>query len=164
MKKLALLSALLPSLAIADVDTSFGLGLGTQYGGLAGFKFSVTLDNNSLYAGAGLATHPDRGAGVTLGWERALHDKHSVGVALRTRETWDARYRFHPETGTRLLDYDDDGAFESRLSGTYTYYFSGTGQAGFLTGLSAGKTYRHTDWSDGFRSGMEYGFHFGYQF
>ncbi|WP_237065511.1 hypothetical protein [Microbulbifer guangxiensis] len=164
MKKLALISALLPCLAMADVDTSFGLGLGTQYGGLAGFKFSVNLDNNSLYAGAGLASHPDSRAGLTLGWERAMFEKHSFGLAFRIRETWDAQYRLQPETGTRVFDYDDDGSFESRLSGTYTYYFTGAGQAGFLTGLSAGKTYRHTDWNGGFRSGMEYGFHLGYQF
>lgn len=177
MKQLALLGALLPSLAMADIDTSFGLGLGTQYGGFAGIKYSAGINTHKFYVGAGFANLPrahDDEYGLTLGWEKALFDRHSLGLAIRTKKD-DIPGGFYPDPTSdqpTLVPYKD--TYRSFIAATYTFYFNSYDEAGFLTGLSVGKTYRHNSVTDhpeyflepreGFDSGVEYGLYFGYQF
>ena len=169
MNKLALAIGLvfLPALAQADVDSQFGLGLGTQYGGVAGFKYSLGNTSNKFYVGAGRADffHGDKEEyGLTLGWEKALTEKHSLGVALRTRTLQGGgNYLIDSNNGQPVYAEVKDG-YESFAAGTYTYYFNNSQETGFLTGLSAGKSYRRNNVRSDFRSGMEYGVFFGYQF
>lgn len=167
MKKLAILCAALPSLAAADVDSQLGLGLGTQYGGFAGFKYSVNLDANKVYVGAGLAGPTgdrDHEYGITVGWERALTERHALGLFVRTkkRESGDGVFLDYSTTPPTISPMNK--RYESFIGGSYTYYFTGSGEPGFLTGLSAGKTYKNTNIKSEFESGIEYGLHFGYQF
>lgn len=167
MKKLAILCSVVPTLAMADIDSQFGLGLGTQYGGFAGIKYSANLDSNKFYVGAGFSKppHDNDEYGVTLGWERALTDKQAVGFAARTRKlsTGGGNYIIgsYPDDFTTVVGKD---GYESFIAATYTYYFTKPTESGFLTGLSAGKTYRKNNVVSEFRSGMEYGVYFGYQF
>lgn len=166
MKKLVVFCAILPSFAMADTDTQLGLGMGTQYGGFAGVKYSANMDTNKFYVGAGLSDvpHGTYRYGLTLGWETALTDKHALGIAVRTKEL-DGGGNYiigsYPDNFTTVPVKD---GYESFIGATYTYYFNKSIESGFLTGLSAGKTYRHNNVQNELRSGMDYGVYFGYQF
>ncbi|WP_323844701.1 hypothetical protein [Microbulbifer magnicolonia] len=167
MRTVVVLCAILPSLAMADVDSQFGLGLGTQYGGFAGFKYSMSLNTNKIYVGAGLAGPTgdrDDVYGVTLGWEKAITDKHALGLFVRTkkRENGDGVYLDYSTSPPDIVSMNK--RYESFIGGSYTYYFGKSSEAGFLTGLSAGKTYENTNVKKEFESGIQYGLHFGYQF
>lgn len=166
MKKLAVLCAIIPSMAMADTDTQFGLGLGTQYGGFAGIKYSLSMDTNKVYVGAGLAgyTSGDDQYGITLGWEKALTDNHTLGLAVRTKKQESGSGYFVDGSTTPPSLVPMKKRYESFIAATYTYYFGKSTEAGFLTGLSAGKTYKNTNVEQEFKSGMEYGVYFGYQF
>lgn len=167
MKKLAVLCAIIPSMAMADTNTQLGLGLGTQYGGFAGIKYSANLDKNTFYVGAGFSKppHDNDQYGVTLGWERTLTDKQALGFAARTRKWSTEGANFiigsYPDNFTTVAGKD---GYESFIAATYTYYFTRSSEPGFLTGLSAGKTYQNNNVISKFQSGMEYGVYFGYQF
>ncbi|MFC6979124.1 hypothetical protein ACFQH7_10090 [Microbulbifer taiwanensis] len=155
-------------MSMADVDSQFGLGLGTQYGGLAGIKYSATMDNDKIYLGAGLASpSSDRNIayGISIGWEKALTDKHALGLAVRTKKREGGGYRSYWDSdATPPTHIHAKKRYESFVAATYTYYFNNAYEAGFLTGLSAGKTYMNTNVKKEFESGMEYGLYFGYQF
>lgn len=163
MKILAAICTLIPALAFAATDTQFGLGLGTQYGGLAGFKFSIDLDSSKLYAGAGLGGQGTSSTGeeygFSLGWEKALTNQHALGIVVRTKRPQDNELALSPAPyGTYKIRY------ESFIGANYTYYFRDADTSGFLTGLTVGKSYLSTNREQVFESGMDYGFHFGYQF
>jgi|GEM_PF-660617 len=168
MKQLAVIFALFPVCALADMDSQYGLGLGTQYGGVAGLKYSLSGESNKFYVGAGRADffHTDEPEeyGLTLGWERALNEKHALGLALRT-QTSDGEGYYYPAGyfGLEERTRREDG-YEAGLFGTYTYYFSGTHQSGFVAGANIGKLYRKDNVASYFRSGTFTGVHFGYQF
>ncbi|SDJ54480.1 hypothetical protein [Microbulbifer yueqingensis] len=163
MKIIAAVCALLPSLAMAATDSQFGLGLGTQYGGLAGFKYSVDLGSSKLYAGAGLAgqgtSSMGREYGFSLGWEAALTDRHALGLVVRTKRPQDNEVALSPAPYGRYKV-----RYESFIGPSYTYYFRGSDQEGFLTGFTAGKSYLSSNRDQEFKSGLDYGFHLGYQF
>ncbi|MBB5210022.1 hypothetical protein [Microbulbifer hydrolyticus] len=164
MKALYLLIALFPGLAMANSDSKFAIGLGTPYGGFAGLKYSVKVNDDIFYAGAGLAHIDDSDVGVTLGWERALNEKHGFGFALRGRTVeggnvyYPAGY-FGLDEATRRKD-----GYEAALFGNYTYYFSGASQSGFLAGANVGKQYRKDNVRSYVRNGTFIGVHLGYQF
>ncbi|WP_250461073.1 hypothetical protein [Microbulbifer litoralis] len=162
MKKIAAILAILPSLALSDTGPQFGVGLGTQYGGLAGFKFSLNMDSSKVYAGAGLAeTGGSLGNeyGFSVGWEKELNDNHALGLVARTKRPEDNEVTWSPAPGGVYKI-----RYESFIGVNYTYYFNGTDEHGFLTGLTAGKSYINSNYEQEFQSGMDYGVHFGYQF
>lgn len=171
MKRLAigltLLSGLLSSLVHADVETHFGVGVGTQYGGGPGLKYSLGNTTNKFYVGAGRTDFFRGGVeeyGVTLGWEKSLTKKHSLGMAVRTRTLLGGgSYQIDSDSGQPVYSPVKDG-YEAFAAGTYTYYFKDAQESGFLTGLSLGKSYRRNNVQSEFKSGMEYGLFFGYQF
>lgn len=168
MKLLAVLFALFPVCALAQMNSQFGMGLGTQYGGVAGLKYSLSGESDKFYVGAGRADffHSDdpEEYGLTLGWERALNEKHALGLALRTK-TWDAEGLYYPAGyyGLDTLTRKKDG-YEYGMLGTYSYYFSGTHQSGFVAGANIGKLYRKDNVASYFRNGAFIGAHLGYQF
>ncbi|MCA0892258.1 hypothetical protein [Microbulbifer agarilyticus] len=171
MKQLFLIILLLPITALADTssqfDTQFGLGLGTQYGGVAGLKYSIRGNSNSFYIGAGRADFfksDDERYGLTLGWEKSLSEHHAIGVAVRTRtDPLDGAYIATTIDGQPAY-MEAKGRYESFLAGTYTYHFKPSSEPGFLTGVSIGKTYSASNYRNEFLSGLDYGMHFGYQF
>lgn len=162
MKKWIATLAILPSLALGNTDSQFGIGLGTQYGGLAGFKFSLDLDSSKFYAGAGLAgTGGSKGEeyGFSLGWEKSLNNKHALGLIARTKRPKDNDFSWPvAPNGVYKIRY------ESFIGVNYTYYLKDADESGFLTGFTAGKSYLNSNYEQEFESGMDYGFHFGYQF
>ncbi|QKX18664.1 hypothetical protein [Microbulbifer sp. YPW1] len=164
MKALYLFFALFPCIAMANSESKIAIGMGTPYGGFAGLKYSVKANDDIFYAGAGLAHIEDSDIGLTLGWERALNEKHGLGIALRTR-TVDGGNAYYP-AGYFGLDEPTirkDG-YEVALYGNYTYYFSGASQSGFLAGANIGKQYRKDNVRSYFRNGTFIGIHLGYQF
>lgn len=166
MKALLVLIALLPACALAQVDSQFGLGIGTQYGGALGLKYSLNLDSSKLYIGAGRADFFDENEkyGVTLGWENLLNDHHALGIAVRTRTMpGGGNYVLIDDLGQSQSVGVKDG-YEAFVNGTYTYYFDSPKDAGFLTGVSIGKEYRRDNVVSEFKSGIGYGVFFGYQF
>lgn len=166
MKVLLIFFALLPACALAQVDSQFGLGIGTQYGGALGLKYSLNLDSDKLYIGAGRADLFDEEEryGVTLGWENLLNDHHALGIAVRTRTKPDrhGNYVINDNGQPEVIGVKD--GYETFVAGTYTYYFDSPKDADFLTGVSVGKEYRHDNVVSEFRSGVNYGVFFGYQF
>lgn len=164
MKRMAIFCSILPTLAVANVEHQVGIGLGTQYGGLAGIKYSIKADTDKVFMGIGFADRTDEEYGITLGWEKALTEKHALGLAIRTKSRQGGgNYLTDPYTTPPTYTPVKDG-YESFIAGTYTYYFRSSSDAGFLTGLSVGRSYIHNNVRDEFLSGMEYGLHFGYQF
>lgn len=172
MKKLFLTALIFPTTALADFgsqfDSKFGLGLGTQYGGVAGINYSIKSNSNNFYIGAGRADffesdRPDE-YGLTLGWERALTEKHAFGLALRTT-TDDGRGAYYQAgyNGLEEATEKKDG-FEYGLYGSYSYYFSGIHQSGFVAGANLGKLYQKDNVRSEFKNGAAVGVHLGYQF
>ncbi|WP_299592076.1 hypothetical protein [uncultured Microbulbifer sp.] len=172
MKKLFIAALLAPSTALADFgtqfDSKFGLGLGTQYGGVAGLQYSLSGESDKFYIGAGRADffesdYPDE-YGLTLGWEHALTEKQTFGLALRT-STEDGRGAYYQAgyAGLEEATEKKDG-FEYGLFGSYSYYFSGIHQSGFVAGANLGKLYRKDNVRSEFRNGTAVGVHLGYQF
>ncbi|WKD49405.1 hypothetical protein [Microbulbifer spongiae] len=166
MKNLFLIFFFFPAIALAEVDSQLGFGLGTQYGGFVGFKYSIRSDSNTFYAGLGLADPTDEEYGFTLGWEKNLAEKHAFGFLVRTKESKSFTgvvYLSDPSvTPSRKIILKD--GYESFFAGTYTYYFNRFDEPGFSIGVSAGKSYFNRNLKDGFGDDIEYGAHFGYQF
>lgn len=168
MKTLAVIFLLIPTLALADMDSQFSLGLGTQYGGAAGLKYSLSGESDKFYIGAGRADFFDRNYGerygITLGWERLLSDNHAIGIAVRTRtDPRDGAYITQTVDGqTERREFKS--RYDSFIAGTYTYYLNSATEAGFLTGVSVGATYYKSNVRSSFRSDPDFGVFFGYQF
>lgn len=165
MKNLLLICFFFPAIASAEVNSQLGFGLGTQYGGLIGFKYSIRSDSNTFYTGFGLADSTYEEYGFTLGWEKNLAEKHAFGFLVRTKESKSltgASITDSSVTPSRKIILKD--GYESFLAGTYTYYFSRFDEPGFSIGVSAGKSYFNRNLKDGFSDDIEYGAHFGYQF
>ncbi|WP_288130279.1 hypothetical protein [Microbulbifer sp.] len=165
MRILTILLALFPAWASAAFDSQFGLGTGTQYGGAVGMKYSLNGENNKFYIGAGRSDffEGDEDYGLSLGWENALTNKHSLGLGIRTKTRPVGGY-YLTGTAEQPRRKELKKRYESFVAGTYTYYFTSNNEPGFLTGLSVGKTYQETNITSGFKSGIEYGAFLGYQF
>ena len=171
MKKIFIAALLAPTTALADFgeqfDSKFGVGLGTQFGGVAGFNYSLRNNANNFYIGAGRADFfegDNERYGLTLGWEKLLSDRHSIGVAVRTRTNpLDGAY-IATTPGDPTTYMEAKGRYESFFAGTYTYHFKPSSEPGFLTGVSVGKTYENSNYRSGFNSGLDFGMYFGYQF
>ncbi|HEY8568994.1 hypothetical protein [Microbulbifer sp.] len=168
MKLLVAIFALFPVCAFATTDSQFGVGLGTRYGGILGLNYSLSGELDKFYIGAGRADlfrkDEPESYGLTLGWERAMNENHALGFAFRTR-TINGEGLYYPAGYFGLEESTEkkDG-YETSLFGTYTYYFSGTNQSGFLTGANIGKSYYKDNVRSDYKDGVAIGLHFGYQF
>ncbi|WP_444921655.1 hypothetical protein ACJJID_04410 [Microbulbifer sp. CnH-101-G] len=171
MKSLIFVGILFPSFAFANMDNHFSLGVGTQYGGLLGIKYSTINGPNTFYIGGGLADNFDEEYGISLGWERSLSPKHSLGLLVRTKELSWEHYIY--ENSNLLTTSPNDqtsakfkykGRYESYIAGSYTYFFNRYDEASLLGGVSFGKSYLKTNKDGSFRDGTELKLHFGYQF
>lgn len=167
MRKVIVLFAVFSSMSVSTNAESFiEGGVGSQFGGFLGAKYSVTTGSNRYFLGAGVSDFEGasgREYGVSIGWENALSRKHSLGVFVLT-EDYDV---YTPATFSQEAGLQP-GTLESvtsnYIAGSYTFYFSGNDRAGVLAGASLGKKYIHSDFDNGFESGMTVGFQLGYQF
>ncbi|MFI2810687.1 hypothetical protein [Microbulbifer sp. JSM ZJ756] len=169
MKKILFLLCLMPGLTVAKVDTHFGLGLGTQYGGLAGFKFTLGNAGDRFSAGAGIANSDwdtEDAYGIALAWERLMTDQHALGAFVRTSHrdlNHVAITRYDAIQDTLVIERA--GTFyETFVGGSYTYYFDSAKNSGLSAGINIGKEYTHSDSYQEFENGITWGLQIGYQF
>ncbi|WP_444909138.1 hypothetical protein [Microbulbifer sp. TRSA005] len=173
MKSVIFAGILFPSFAFAsaNLNNHLSLGVGTQYGGLLGIKYSTTYGTDTFYIGGGLADNLDEEYGITLGWERSLNPKHSLGLLVRTKELDWEHYIYENSNllsaspnNKSLSEFKYKGRYESYIAGSYTYFFNRYDEASLLGGISLGKSYLKTNKDGSFRDGTELKLHFGYQF
>ncbi|MCL1080307.1 hypothetical protein D5R81_08300 [Parashewanella spongiae] len=112
MKKTILMSLLLVSSFPSLAETKNTIGIGYQYGGVFGYKFSSINNNNIYFISAGLV-------GGAAGYQLLLdgEKKHSIGIAL----------------GSEVLTSEKGFGLA-----TYNYYSQGVNKSGFVFGLGIG--------------------------
>ena len=166
MKNLALLFILFSPVTFALDNSQIGLGLGTQFGGGIGVNYSLSSDSGKYYLGAGRsdAFLGNESYGVTIGWEKAINQKHAWGIALRTRTGNGGSYYQFDSQNNEVREIEVSRGYRTFLAGTYTYYFRESTSPGFLTGISVGREYRKNNLISDLRPGFLYEISFGYQF
>lgn len=170
MKKLFLTGVfLLPAFASAQVTNQFGLGLGSQYGGLAGLKYTLGTESNRFSVGAGVRdSHRDRDDlyGIAFGWEKLLGQHHTLGAFVRTKRDQDVNLIVDMEQGPNGPVYTTvpDDLYQHFIGASYTYYFRPASESGFLGGINLGKTYQYSDSRRNWQDGVDVSIQLGYQF
>ena len=166
MKKLLLLLILFSPATFALNNSQIGLGLGTQFGGGLGVNYALNSDLGKYYLGAGRtdAFLGNESYGVTIGWEKAITQKHAWGIALRTRTGNGGSYYQFDYQANEVTRFDVSDGYRAFLAGTYTYYFQESTSPGFLTGLSIGREYRKNNLISELKPGFVSEISFGYQF
>ncbi|WP_299599447.1 hypothetical protein [uncultured Microbulbifer sp.] len=167
MKTFLVLFGVFLSMSVSASNQSFfEVGVGSQFGGLLGAKYAVAAGENRYFLGAGVSDFrgtSGREYGVSLGWERALSRKHSLGAFVLTKN-YDV---YTPTTFSQEAGLQP-GTLESVVSnyiaGSYTFYFNGSDSQSVVAGASIGKKYIHSDFNTGLKSEMTFGFQLGYQF
>lgn len=152
-----------PAIAQTEGHTTFrfGVGVGTEYGGLGG-QVSRTTSTDRWTLGAGLtstSTFYGETYGIALTYQRldwigqnsTRPDRHGLGV-------------FIGPVGSSHRSTFSDGQWDSRSSTTYgagvlyNFFPQGANQRSWILGLSAGYG------SDSVRNVTSVGFNLGYQF